>query len=236
MKKILIGLGVLAALVGLGSVGVYSMDVLGTRSAEWNYRITVEIETPEGIKSGSTVRKVKADIPSIKAPEAKTVRHKIIGEAVPINLGLKGWAFALVNWDSYEDVYRAFPTIHGKAEDTLKYYRDLKVGSKAELKEGQPMIVVFTDINDPMSVKLAYVQSWISQKEGYRTEDHFSELLGQGYKFKGITIEMTDDGVTQEIDKILTKQFWKKFNEWWATLDIREKSIKASLFGFKTGE
>jgi hypothetical protein len=202
----------------------------------WRYKITVTVETPEGEKSGATVREVKARIPLIKSPEAKTIHHTVIGEAVPINLGIKGWAFALVDWDSYEDVYRAFPTVHGKAEDTLGYYSNLKTGTKADLKEGRPRVVIFKDVNDPVNVKLAYSQTWISQQEGYKTEDHFSELLGSGFKLKNITIEMTDENVTQEIDKLLTKKFWRKFNEWWAALDIREKSIKANLFNFKAGE
>ena len=73
----------------------------------WNYRITVEIDTPEGIKSGSAVRKVVATLQPKVTPETKQVSHRVYGEAVVIDLGKRGVVFALIG--SHEEVYKAFP-------------------------------------------------------------------------------------------------------------------------------
>ena len=56
MKKLLIILGVL--IIG-GVTFAYAMSELnGNKSYSWRYKMTVEIETPEGIKTGSAVREV----------------------------------------------------------------------------------------------------------------------------------------------------------------------------------
>ena len=75
----------------------------------WNYRITIEIETPEGTKSGSAVRQVQAQLQYPLNPDIGEVISDVFGEAVVIDLGERGVIFALINRDSYNEVYKAFP-------------------------------------------------------------------------------------------------------------------------------
>ena len=55
MKKILIGLGVLVVLAG----AVVTWWTYEFPSATWRYKITVEVETPEGLKTGTAVRQLR---------------------------------------------------------------------------------------------------------------------------------------------------------------------------------
>jgi len=64
-------------------------------SGTWRYRVTVEIETPEGIKSGSAVRELSVGTPLINLPDAGNP-GRIRGEAVVIDLGVIGKVFSLL--------------------------------------------------------------------------------------------------------------------------------------------
>ena len=69
-----------------------------------NYKITVNIETPEGIKSGSTVREIsqKRALTAINLPGVGSAPN-VIGEAVVIDLGEKGLLFGLISDRSYKE-------------------------------------------------------------------------------------------------------------------------------------
>ncbi len=204
-------------------------------SGSWRYKITIEIETPEGIKSGSAVRHVRAVIPLLKLPESKTIDYEVTGEAVVIDLGEQRYVFALTSLDGYYETFRAFPFSGGDAKDRLKHYSSLPVGSKAELKIGHPRMVTFENINDPKSVKEVYGQSW-SREEGYKTHDDFANVFGEGYKLKSITIEMTDEPVTSVVDKILP--WLKDLNGHYLHGGMTSRQAPLGLHGgnFRTGE
>jgi hypothetical protein len=79
----------------------------------WRYKITIEIETPEGIKTGSAVREVRAwkNAAKIINPDVAPIEYEVIGEAVVVDLGKRGVLFGLIDWDSYEEVESSFPEI-----------------------------------------------------------------------------------------------------------------------------
>ncbi len=178
MKKILLIAGLF--IIG-GSSSVLAMGDLYV-SGTWRYKMTVTVETPEGIKTGSAVREVSNSTSSVRLdlPEAGNP-PKYKGEAVVIDLGKRGYLFAL---GSYKEFYGAFPV---KAPDTIegiKYYNSLPSGEKTSLKrENFPWFVIFTDINDPQSIKTI-------------DPDNLSEVFGVGVKLKEITVEITEDQVT----------------------------------------
>ncbi len=121
----------------------------------WRYKLTVEIETPEGIKSGSAVRQVNAytNIAKWVNPGVRAISYDVKGEAVVIDLGERGVVFALINWSSYQDVLNAFPK--PKGEKTIPYYRSLKPGMRADLLDvrARPKLVTFTELDDANSIK-----------------------------------------------------------------------------------
>lgn len=145
----------------------------------WRYKITVEIETPEGIKVGSTVREVKAWRNLVGAlPDAPEMEYEIIGEAVVIDLGERGILFRLVG--SHDEIYKAFPK---KSSKKFAYYSKLKHGQMGEITEYAERFYMFPDINDPYSIETVLVEN-------------FSDILGDTVKLKKVQIEMTDEKPT----------------------------------------
>lgn len=72
-------------------------DAAGKRYPDYRYRLTVEVETPEGIKSGSSVIQVSKKVTSqYSIPNAGSVISRVKGEAVTVDLGERGVLFALL--------------------------------------------------------------------------------------------------------------------------------------------
>src|SRR4051812_10059597 len=64
-------------------------------SGTWHYKMTVTVETPEGIKTGSAVRAVTVHlVPRLSLEVHPTIEVK--GEAVAVDLGRRGVLFALM--------------------------------------------------------------------------------------------------------------------------------------------
>lgn len=188
---VIVGLGGLIAALAMG-------DLLAAGS--WRYKMTVVVETPEGIKTGSAVREVSVkDNPKI-TPE--TIPHiEIKGEAVAVDLGARGVLFALLknyrgtNY-AHNVVYR---TIGGNLSPEGIRFLQNATGKKAVLEPRRyPMLVMFRDITDPKTVTpvLEFAD------DGSIKADYFEELFGKGVKLKEISIEITDEPVTWGIKKI----------------------------------
>ncbi|MBL4589097.1 MAG: hypothetical protein JKY11_03330 [Alphaproteobacteria bacterium] len=199
MKKLTIGLLVL--ILGIGAFA-YTMNYVYV-SGTWKYKITVNVETPDGVKSGSTIRQLShsasslyIDLPDVgRAPKGK-------GEAVVIDLGTKGKLFGLVSTSMYRELYETFPFRGGKKiGDGIRYYNSLPMGKKGVLPLREyPRFVMFKDVNDPTSVMAL-------------NPDNFSKILGDGYGLESIEIEITDKplvwgGVDVYISQLEDPEFW----------------------------
>lgn len=205
-------------------------------SGTWRYRITVEVETPEGIKTGSTVREVSNSSSNVKILDLPDVGNpaKIKGEAVVVDLGERGQIFALINADSYNELYRAFPVEGPSTVDGIKYYNSLEAGVSAPLpKKSWPEMVMFKDLSDPKTLEIIHhVQSKTFRVGGpLEITDNFEELFGKGISLKGITIEITDEPVTWRIDGILPPFGpGKGFKEWRKSLGYGHPLLVSSGF------
>lgn len=181
-------------------------------SGAWRYKMTVSVETPEGIKSGSAVREVSNSASSVKIldfPQA-TNPAKVRGEAVVVDLGERGKVFALLNGyklgEGHADniLYDVFPLpgkkpgVGGTTPKGINFYKNLK-DARATLEPTQyPLLVTFTDINDPKTVKPVLEMELVDNKYPIRykiKEDHFEDLFGKGVRLKEITIEMTEEPI-----------------------------------------
>lgn len=164
-------------------------------SYSFHYKITVEIETPEGIKSGSAVREVTVGRqPPIG--DAPSIIFDVRGEAVVVDLGQRGVVFSLINWDSDRDVFYALNTIEKN---------ELRTGLKGMLPQAHyPQFVMFKDINDPKSVTLVLGGQFNKETQKFDPVNDFEKLFGAGVKLKEITIEITDESVTWGVDKVLS--------------------------------
>jgi hypothetical protein len=192
------------------------------------FRLKVDVDTPEGVKSGYsvweyTVTKVVTGF----SPHSTEYR----GEAVAVDLPGGRTLFALlISGDGQSDYpryviedrlmqtpeYRAdyrsaflkyFPRWRRSKESWTvpsSYYPELKVDGK--VTTAYPMLVTFGDIKDPTSVKRV-------------DPDDLSASFGAGVKLKAITVEITDDAVTTGVGKrlgwlmdptIMTNPGWRR--------------------------
>jgi len=194
-------LGVVALLaVTVAVAAEVTKPVCGT----WRYKLTVNVDTPEGMKSGSAVREAEICLADHLAPEAPDVDIKPRGEAVVIDLGKRGALFVLTAFGDYQLLISAFPRPLALTEEGLRYYENLK--AKTTLKPEQyPQIVMFKDINDPKSVVLVKGWHFDVQKQEQVPVDNFNTFFGNEVKLKEIVIETTDEPVTWFVEKYL---FW----------------------------
>lgn len=182
--KVLVGMALLIALL----TGWWRYEF---PSATWRYKMTVTVETPEGLKTGYAVREVVfTDGPKL-LPDVAGANWGVRGEAVAVDLGQGKYLFALMDIDgSYRIVYDAFPHQSENVHEYIHYYKSL-TGQKKVLEHNQyPTLVTFTDIKDPKSVVAVAV-------------DNLAGPFGAGVTLKDITLEMTEEEVTWGIETYL---------------------------------
>lgn len=165
----------------------------------WKYKLTLIVETPEGLVVGSAVRKVSAQrdpvilqwLPSLVYGHAA-----VKGEAVVVDLGQRGVLFALlkgsggIKGDALYMVFNEFPYEGALTSSGIMHYRSLE--AKKELTfDNLPMMVRFRDINNPKSVELV-------------DPNDLEKSFGKGVKLVSATLEMTDEKVTSgNIERLL---------------------------------
>ena len=177
----------------------------------YRYRMTVEVETPEGLKTGFSVIEVDTRFETNpESPSSSRVAHRVRGEAAMVDLGERGMLFALlrsedkVDWASNimfilaprgrDDDGDAFL---GRYANMLEMTEPIELPatqaeinpSLAEMK-GRPMLVTFGDIDDPTSVARV-------------DPDDLAATFGEGVSLKRITVQITDDPVTTGIEERL---------------------------------
>lgn len=243
-RKFSIALVVLLAVVSVGYVACAGMQEVN-QTASWRYKMTVTVETPEGLKSGSAVRQMGNELHSSPLSQNGNPAD-VSGEAVVIDLGDRGVLFALISSDSDLEFYNAFPVPGksvgngGSTPEGIKYYANLPAGTKAAANSsyppGYPKLVMFKDINDPKSVIL--VQTWESDAQGYMQlkNDRMGELLGKGVRLKAIDMEVTQESVTWGIvDKYLPKKYEEIVIKNWRMIDKSDRQRLVDLTTFKQG-
>ncbi len=168
-------------------------------SGAWHYKMTVEVETPEGIKSGSAVRDVDVDTSTRATSLSGLSSVKAKGEAVVIDLGQRGVLFAILRSSktvdySYSVFFDVFPIPGhvggGATPDGVRYYNQLKHGEVDLPPDEYPEFVRFHDIKDPKTVELV-------------DPANMAASLGEGVKLKAVRIEITDSPLTTGVEKWL---------------------------------
>jgi hypothetical protein len=214
MKKVFMAITLFA--LGLSTAAcAASTNIDEYPSGEWRYKITVEVETPEGVKTGSAVREISAISRPKGMGESNDTHVKLAkGEAVVVDLGGRGVLFALLTnphatsldhpiWT----VFNAFPSpcLDGAVSRcSVKYYKDLKNTAVVELKEKDfPMLVSFEDINDPKTIRpvitmdvCADTETRIPHSSFCIKEDFFEQYFGKGVSLLSIKVEMAEEPVT----------------------------------------
>ena len=177
---------------------------------DYRYRLTVEVDTPQGLRTGSSVIEVETDVAGARTiPSPGAVSHRVRGEAVAVDLPGGRTLFALlrsgndIDWASRVMAMLA-PDPPADAEDRFQARFDNLLELEGEIalpriwpptghlkeRSAYPMLVTFGDIAEPTSV--AEVDP-----------DDLAATFGEGYALRRVTVELTDAPVTTGIEERL---------------------------------
>jgi len=176
------------------------------KTGSYRYKLTLAVNTPDGIKRGSSV--VEALFQEVKIPE-RGVMHKIRGEALYLDLGPgRRPLIALLTSQLHpkDRRTRSWSRDAGPDDNLLSRLYDVKLskglleyvsqiarmrGASTISLADLPDLVTFADVNDPRSV--------IEVDPG-----NLQEALGANISWNEITLESTDEPVTKGIEQKLT--------------------------------
>jgi hypothetical protein len=186
MKKVLVVAVVVAALVwGVVSQGRYS----------WRQKLTVTVETPAGEVSGSSVSAVSWRKQWFRW-DGMGWSHDLTGEAVVVEVAPGRYLFALLKGAGTTEYMGsvAAASISGREGRVIDGAVFAEVQGKRgpaagviPVPEGQyPMLVTFGDIADPASV-------WLVDP------GDLAATFGPGMRLKAVTLEVTDEAVTEGV-------------------------------------
>ena len=199
----------------------------GSQYPSFRYRMTVEVETPQGLRTGSSVVEVRSWTTGDNILGAPHIFGTAIkGQAVVVDLPGGQNLFALQNvglifqftpyptedtmenrekekgfmqWKTDWQRVQIDRVIANKALLTLPRFRD-SIEAGAQPSSGYPTLVTFKDINDPQTISLV-------------DPDNLSATFDPGIKLRRITVQITDDAVTTDINKRLPRAFWLKWGK-----------------------
>ncbi len=233
-------------LLAVGGCGALTGCGIFRPSEELRFRLTVEVDTPEGLKSGSSVIEVRGvQNPGWVNPEGRGTRSSYKGEAVAVDLPDGQTLFALLRTQSgasnaADYPYLAFQDGLKASSDRLESMRMMR-GWKGQVQPmpptervlgngghdipALPLLVSFSDIRDPLSVE---------QVDPTALEKTF----GPGIVLRRITVTITNDAVTSGIDKRLAwrSQIKDGMLNGLRSEDFRRPELAAhlSIFDFST--
>jgi len=174
-----------------------SAPILGSRlfyqRVDYSFRLTLAVDVDGTTREASGVIRIVQRLPPRWLEHLFNLETHVDGEAVFLDLGNRRNVIETMAFGSngrgdllYGLVSRAFHvSIFG--DDA----RLPPIGAQAELVgEDIPTLVSFADVKDPSTARVVRPQE-------------FSEVFGQGVKFRSARIEMTDAPVTREIEKEL---------------------------------
>lgn len=185
------------------------------RWPKYRYRLTVEVDTPEGVKSGSSVIEVSTAMSGPNnIPTPGSLYRTARGEAVTVDLGERGLLFALIQSDwaanalmstvtrltpeemrnlqegtsEFEIMMKRLMAVPYEQDRPLPRYIQFGVAPPALSgpPNGYPILVRFEDPALPKTVERV-------------DADNLAASFGKGVKLKSITIARTEAAMTRGI-------------------------------------
>ncbi|MGE3745020.1 MAG: hypothetical protein AB7G25_04755 [Sphingomonadaceae bacterium] len=187
----------------IGILGIAAAALLVGRDiifpAKYRFRMTVEVETPEGIRRGSSVMEIRSSKEPFRIGNSHSLKNELIGEAVAVDMS-RGTLFALItNTKSGQPLMDVVTySLIERSKREISFWNAVKelgrsdhIGRQVELVPDQyPMFVRFRDIKDPKSV------------EQIKVED-IQTSFGSEIALRRITLQVTDGSVTNIIYRYL---------------------------------
>lgn len=199
MSPVILMARAIMVLLVAGLVFLVGQCVWTNRGDTFRYRLTVAVESGGRVYTGSSVIQVR----SVKqGPLTQAVSlPKVTGDAVVVDVPGRNPIFVLLSqrgggdWDAsiaIETFRHRLPNPKDSvvAPENRGQMAALR-GDAAEIPADEyPLVVAFGDLSRPETV--------------YELPSHdLSRALGPGSRVLSMTIEMTDDQVTYQIDKVL---------------------------------
>jgi hypothetical protein len=166
-----------------GLAGIATL-LSGCGTTSWKQKITITVQTPAGEKSGSAVTQVDSSVGTYIG--AGTMANQTLhGEATVVDLGQGKYVFGLLSEQSKTLAWQIFENEVPK--DTEGAWSAI-AGKKGIVKPvpSFPMLVTFGDLKVPASVKEV-------------KPNDLAATFGSGYVLKSITLEVTDENVTEGV-------------------------------------
>lgn len=150
---------------------------------EWNQKLTVVVETPQGERSGSSVIGIEA-LFYWWPMGGNEVRYRHAGEATVVEVSPGRYLFALLNGTQAERFYWAARD-RFKGMERRRWLGQIPRQTEPVTLTGAsaPMLVTFDRINDPKTVRRV-------------DPADLAATFGPGYAIKTITLEITNEPVT----------------------------------------
>ncbi len=194
----------------------------GQNYPPYRYRLTVEVDTPSGLRTGSSVIEVRTFVAGKNAiPSPGQVFHRVTGEAVAVDLPGNQRLFALLR--SEESYDWASGVLAAQTEPiTVKETLRMRKEGKDPFDERMRRTLTLTGVHvlprwqRPSKVKaqnmhrisgypiLARFRDIRDPKTvGLVDPDNLDVSFGQGVSLRRITVERTQAAVTKSIDRKL---------------------------------
>lgn len=193
-------------IVRIATLFVFSLCLVGCGKAEaYRYKLTLAVNTPDGVKRASSVSEVSYYAVSIPA---RGTMHTFRGEALYLDLGLGARPLIVLLTNQLHPKYGkeerwsrdAGPhnnllseLYHVQLSDGLMDYAAQMArqrGARRIAPADLPDLVTFTDINEPASVLEV-------------DPNNLAETLGPNLSWDQITLEIIDEPVTRGIEQKL---------------------------------
>lgn len=188
-REIIGALAVSASLTVTGCNSLYSEI--------YRYRMTVEVETPEGLKSASSVIEARAwDSNGILG---HSVGSKVLGQAVAVDMPNGTTLFALLKGVDGKTAAFASAAYNTQLPENVTRNPDWRAYQKALSQqkniailpiEHYPVLVRFADLNDPRTAEAVDPRNLVIN-------------FGQSVRIRRIFVNITTEPVTKGIDKRL---------------------------------
>lgn len=170
----------------------------------YQYRITIEIQTPRGVSVGKSVIQVTTQqFPSWLTLGNKKSSIKLKGEAVFVDAGEHKSAVMLIT-DLFEVLAPKVFLGEDPMSDVERAKELLKMqGSEKEVPfEVMPTLIAFKNVDDASSAKILYSKLQNNELDG--VENNFPLLFGDGYNLLRVKLALVDEPATEgELQKSL---------------------------------
>jgi len=188
---------VIAALLLLSACDA---NVTGKTYPPYRYRLTAEVQTPEGLKTGTGVIEVQWNTAGRWLGTQGGAGFRVRGEAVPVDLPRGQTLFVLlrsksdIDWAAYtHQIVAGEPPggpINERADRWSRYFQKVLADRKIHELRGYPILVRFENVRDLTSVKEVDPES---------LEDTF----GPGVKMLRLSVQITTEPVSSGIKQRL---------------------------------